>query len=170
MILTAPEHAPLLHICQHMRAIDREEIFGLRNHDNPFLIVNDVMARPEFSWVAWHDGWPVAVIGGVEVWPGRWRMHCFGTDDFHRIGLPLTRFIKRTMLPAMWRLDARRLEADSLWSHTDAHRWMEACGMTLESVKRSFGRNGDDYFCYVIVANVADVVQPDDATATEATP
>lgn len=152
MQISPVEHEPVLYVAKHMRAIDREEIYGLRNHENPFLITNDTMAAASFSWVAWHGGWPAVVIGGRELWPGRWSMHCFGTDQFAKLGLPLTRFVKQHMLPTLFGdLGAKRLEADSLATHTDAHRWMEALGAHRESVKKSYGRNGETYFGFAFV-------------------
>lgn len=152
MLLTNPEHETVLHVARHMRGIDREEIYGIRDHENPFLITNEVMAAANFAWVAWHDGWPAIVIGGRENWHGRWSMFCFGTDSFPALGLPLTRFVKSHLLPTLFdELGAKRLEADSHWRHVEAHRWLESFGAHQESVKRAYGKNGDDYFCFAFV-------------------
>lgn len=152
MHLSAPEHGAVLYVASHMRAIDREEVYGLRFVENPFLITNDVMARPEVSWVAWHDQLPAVVFGGVETTPGVWSIYCFATDAFPKLALPLTRFVKKLMLPLLFgTLGAHRLEADSHENHVQAHRWMELCGATREGVKRGRGKTGADYFTFAIV-------------------
>lgn len=155
MKITAPEHASVFHIAQNLREIDRVEIFAIRNHDNPFMLTNEVMTRPEMSWVLWHDDVPAVLLGGVEMWRGVWSIHCFGTNDWHKLAIPLTRFVKKVMLPLLFnKFDAHRLEADSIANHSQAHRWMEMCGARREGVKAKRGRGGEDYFTYVIVKDV----------------
>lgn len=160
MLLTAPDHASVLYVVANMRAIDKHEIYNLRHHENPFHIVNEVMARPEMTWVAWTAGEPsllvapkpAVVFGGIEAHPGVWQIHCFGTDDWPKLAIPLTRFVKRTMLPMLFgEFNAHRLEADSIASHVEAHRWMEICGAHREGVKKARGRDRSDYFTYVIL-------------------
>lgn len=152
MNLSEPRHDTVLYVVSRMRESDRQEIYALRNHTNPFLIVNDVMARPEMTWVMWHDNLPAVVIGGIEMWPGTWSIHCFGTDAFSRLAIPLTRFVKKQMLPIIFdQFGARRAQAYSHESHKEAHRWMELCGAHREGVLRGYGGDGADYHIFAIV-------------------
>lgn len=151
MRITVPDHGAVFHVVRNMRAIDRTEIFGIRNHENPFLVTQEVMTRPEMTWVMWHGDEPAVVLGGVEMWRGVWSIHCFGTDNWSRLAVPLTRFVKKTMVPLLVdRFNAHRLEADSHEAHTEAHRWMELCGATREGVKRGRGKDGSDYHTFAI--------------------
>jgi hypothetical protein len=152
MYLTAPDYDAVLYVVRNMRAADKEEIYALRWHESPEAVAGEVMARPEMTWVAYHDGVPTAVLGGVEVNPGVWRIHCFGTDYWSKIAISLTRFVKKKMLPLLFdEFKARRLEADSHWSHMEAHRWMEICGAEREGVRRALGKDGSDYVTYTLL-------------------
>lgn len=152
MYLTPPDYEAVLHVVRHMRDVDKEEIYALRFHENAEAIASEIMLRPEMTWVAWKDGVPAAVFGGVETMPGVWRIHAFGTDQWKKIIIPLSRFIKKKMLPLLFdTFGARRLEADSHWSHMEAHRWMEMFGAEREGVRQALGKDGSDYVTYVIL-------------------
>lgn len=152
MQIAAPTHGSVFHVVANMRDVDRREIYGIRNHENPFLITQEVMARPEMTWVMGFGGEPAVVLGGVEMCHGVWSIHCFGTNNWSKLAIPLTRFVKKTMLPLV--IDgfgAHRLEADSHEAHTEAHRWMELCGAHREGIKRGRGKDGSDYVTFVIL-------------------
>lgn len=152
MILTHCTHETVLHVVLNMRERDKEEIYGVRFDPNPFLLVNDVMAQASYSWVAWHDGRPIGVGGGAPRHPGVWNMYMFATDEFPRIALGTTRFVRKTVFPQLFgELDARRLQCDSHEAHTDAHRWLEGAGFVKESVRRAYGKDGADYFHFARV-------------------
>lgn len=145
----------LLHVVRNLREADRDEIYALREHRDPQRIVAEVMARAQFAWVMDWRGEPTVALGGTEMWPGVWSIHCFGTDNWSRLALPLTKFVRRTMLPTLFnQLHAHRLEADSLSTHTQAHRWMEICGARREAVRQARGRHGEDFFTYVVIRGV----------------
>lgn len=155
MILTEPNLATVYYVMSNLRPIDREEIFAVRGHDSVDRVTMELMSRPEMTWVAWHDGKPAVVFGGVEICPGVWTMHCFGTPDWPKLAVPLTRFAKRKVLPLLFNdFNAHRLEADSIASHTEAHRWIELCGARKEGVKAKRGRARQNYYTYVIVKGV----------------
>lgn len=154
-VLTSPDHDNVRHVVDHLRAADREELFALRDDEDPRRLVAEVMARPEMTWVAWWEKRPAVVLGAVEWRRGVWHVHCFGTDDFGRLALPLTRFVRKTMLPLLFdTFGAHRLTADSLGTHTNAHRWMELCGARREGVRQAHGKGGEDFATYVIVKDV----------------
>lgn len=159
MYLTVPDYDAVLYVVRNLREADKEEIYALRFHEVPEAVAGEVMARPEMTWVAWHDGVPTAVIGGVEVMPGVWRMHCFGTDYWPKIAIPITRFVKRKIIPLLFgQFGARRLEADSHWSHMEAHRWMEILGCEREGVRQALGKDGSDYVTYVLLDKTKETV------------
>lgn len=153
MVLSHPTHHDVLHVCLNMRARDAEEIYALRFEDNPFLIMNEVMVQRHFAWVAWHDGRPTTVFGAAQKHPGVFQMFAFGTDDFNNIAKPLTRFLKKTVVPTLFgELGAHRLEADSHEKHTQAHRWLRWFGARQEGVKRRYGRDGSDYYTFALLS------------------
>ena len=152
MILTHCDHENVLYVVKNMRQRDQEEIFNLRWDDNPFTILNDVMAQKNFAWVVWHDGKPAVVIGGAPYHPGVWSMFCFGTDDFPKLAVGLSRFAKKTIVPTLFgEIGAHRLQCDSHEKHTSAHKWLRLLGAEREAVKRNYGRDGADYHTFVVL-------------------
>lgn len=155
MILTHCSHESVLHVVRNMRARDKEEIYNLRWEPNPFVIMNEVMAQSNFAWVAWLDDKPAAVFGGAPLHPGVWSMFAFATDEFPRLALGLTRFAVKTVIPTLFgEMGAHRLQCDSHEKHIDAHRWLARMGASKESVKKSFGQDGADYFTFTILKKV----------------
>lgn len=152
MILSHCSHDTVLHIARNMRERDRVEIYSLRREENPFHVVNDVMAWSNFAWVAWLDDLPQVVIGGAELRPGVWSMFCFGTDAFPRLALGLTRFAKHTIIPTIFgKLGGHRLQCDSHIEHKSAHKWLKMLGAHLESEKIGFGKDGSTYLEFVVL-------------------
>jgi hypothetical protein len=85
--------------------------------------------------------------------PFLFQMFAFGTDDFNNIAKPLTRFLKKTVVPTLFgELGAHRLEADSHEKHTQAHRWLRWFGARQEGVKRRYGRDGSDYYTFALLS------------------
>lgn len=152
MILSHCDHETVLYVVKNMRERDREEIYNLRWDDNPFTILNDVMAQRNFAWVAWHENKPAVVFGGAPLHPGVWSMFCFGTDVFHHLALGLTRFAKQTVMPTLFgEMEAHRLQCDSHEKHVSAHKWLRVLGASREGVKRAYGRDGADYHTYAVL-------------------
>lgn len=144
-------HESVLHVIRNMRERDREEIYNVRFDDNPFHLLNDVMAHQQFAWVGWLGEKPVAVFGGAQEHPGVWSMFAFATDDFPRIALALTRFGVRVVIPTLFgQVGAHRLHCDSHEKHASAHKWLKNMGAEREAVKSGYGRDGADYFTFVI--------------------
>lgn len=142
-------------VVENMRERDKEEIYGLRQSEDPRFVVHDVMAMANFSWVAWLDDMPQAVFGGGEVRPGVWSMFAFATDKFPRLALGLTRFAKKTVIPTLFNeLGAHRLQCESHEKHASAHRWLKSLGADCEAVKRGFGKDGSNYLEFVILKPV----------------
>ena len=155
MILSHCSHDAVLYVARNMRERDKEEIYGLRFEENPFHVVNDVMARSNFSWVAWLDDKPQAVFGGGEVRPGVWSMFAFATDEFPRLALGLTRFATKTVIPTLFgELGAHRLQCESHEAHADAHRWLELLGAGQEAVLRGYGKDGSNYLLFAICKGI----------------
>lgn len=152
MRLSHVSEACVWDVVEKMRDRDKQEIYGLRHSEDPALIVRDVLAMANFSWVAWLDDMPQVVFGGGEVRPGVWSMYAFATDEFPRLALGLTRFVKKTIIPTLFNdLGAHRLQCDSHVAHTDAHKWLNMLGGEVESWKKGFGKDGSTYLEFVIL-------------------
>ena len=150
MKLAKADLGSLLYVARNMRQADREEIFATRWTDSPDELAAEAFSqRGEFRFVAGDDaGVPIAAIGAVPAWDGMWSAWMFGTDRFGEIGRHLTRWVRRAMIPAVVEAGAHRVEARSMATHTDAHRWMERLGAKPEFVLRQYGREKQDFILF----------------------
>lgn len=138
----------LAYVARHMRAADRDEIFATRWSDDPASVVAAVLSGGTFAWVAGLER-PIAAIGAMPMWEGVWSVWMFATDDFRQIRFGLTRFVVRSMIPALRASGAHRAECRSIATHTEAHRWLELLGAEREATLRGYGRRGEDFELYV---------------------
>lgn len=139
-------------VVANMRACDRREIEAT-NWNLDSLAEQVVMLR-EFAFFASHRGRPAAVIGAAPMWPGVWSVFAFGTDDFQRVGLRLTKFAARFIIPAIEGSGGHRMECASIDGHDEAHRWLESLGFHRECSMPRYGRGGETFHRYVRLRDV----------------
>lgn len=145
-----PEAANLLHVADRMREWDRREVFATMWEDDTGALVRYLLSFGQVRWVVGLDE-PIAAFGCAPLWPGCWSMWLFATDDFHRIGLGVTRMVIRSIVPMLWGGGARRLECRSMEGHVDAQRWLCTIGASREATLRSYGKGGEDFHVYTWV-------------------
>ncbi len=140
----------LLYVCQNMRPRDAEEIYAQRWDDNPEALTENLMRLPlEMAWIWERDGIPVSVQGVVPIRPGVWDVFAFGTSDWSRVVLDMTRHARRFIIPALLRARFHRAECRALASYDDSRRWIETLGAKQESILKGYGRDGQDFVAYV---------------------
>ena len=149
MMLTEINFSDLLYIASNMREADRKEIFATRWDDSPEELARQgcLSLVTKFGFIASLDGKPIAAIGAFPVHPGMWNVWMFATDDFPKIGLSFTRWVKRFFVTTLHK-KTRRAECRSDASHHFAHRWMEAVGGKKEATLSRFGKEGQDFYLY----------------------
>lgn len=147
MKLAKLNEADLLYITDNMRDWDRGEIFATRWDDDNAKLVDGILAGGEFGWVAGLDK-PIAAFGAVPVWNGVWQVWMFATDEWPKVALGVTRFIKKVMIPTLEEVGCHRAECRSMEGHEVAHRWLEALGAHKESELPHFGRDGQMFYLY----------------------
>lgn len=138
----------LLHITHNMRAVDREEIYATHWREDPEWLAEATLQCGDMQWVACLDGVPAASFGGTPLWPNVWSVWAFGTDDWRRVVLSVTKHVRRFMLPAIFRSGAHRLQCYSHSAHTEAHRWLESFGGSCEAVLVGFGSRRENFMLY----------------------
>ncbi len=139
-----------LYVARNMRPADRAEIFATRWNDSAEDVAKDCTVFERFCWVAYDGDTPCAVIGAVPMHPGVWSVFMFATNNFKNIGLGLTRFVKKVIVPALTATGAHRAECAALAEHSEAHRWLEILGARQEGgLLREYGRNGEDFVKFV---------------------
>lgn len=145
----APPFEDMLEITSNLRERDREEIFATQYGDDPAAVASTAVATGSFRWGAYLDGRPVAAIGAVPRWPNVWTAWAYGTDEWPRVVLSLTRHTRRFILPALYRAGAIRVDALALESHNDARAWLEYLGAEPHFTLENWGRDGQTFVHYV---------------------
>jgi hypothetical protein len=146
MKLVKPTLADVLYITHNMREWDRREILAMQwSDDLDELAMAAMRWGNDFAWVATKDHLPVAYIGAGMMWPGVWSVWMYATDRFPLIGLALTRFVRRCMIPAVKGAGFHLGICWSIEGHQTAHRWLEALGATRGSPMPGYGKGGETF-------------------------
>lgn len=143
----------MLQISSNLRPRDFEELTATRYGTDPKGlaegIARDAVHTGAFRWAAYLDGRPVAAVGAFPRWPNVWTAWAFGTDEWPKVVLRLTKHVRGFMLPALLNAGATRVDALSLETHSDARAWLEYLGARPENVLDKWGKNGQNFVCYV---------------------
>lgn len=133
-----------------MRQEDRTEIFGLRNHDNPLLLAAEVIHYATYGHAAisTYQGRPNAVIGCMPLWGGVWSIFSFGTDDWSRSVIELSRYGRKVIRPFIEMRGGHRAQCESHIDHTSAHRWLTVMGAKPEGLLQGYGKDGSSYLMF----------------------
>ena len=94
------------------------------------------------------DGVPVASIGALPSWPGVWSAWAYGTDDWNKVALTLTKHVVRHMIPSLERFGAHRVQCHAMEKHTQACRWLERLGAKADARLDNYGRHGQSFVLY----------------------
>lgn len=144
---TAREEA-VLSVAQRMREWDKREIYGALWDETPDALAQMVMVSARAGpcmQVALIGADPVCVFGAGWMSPAAVQVFAFGTDRFNEIALPLTRYLKRRLFPAMAEAGVTRAECRTLEGHTEAYRWLTLLGAKEECRCPKLGKNGETY-------------------------
>lgn len=145
--ILAPDFASLSYIAVNMRQADKDEIYNVCGHNNPFILAQQTLeaARMGSAVVAVLHQRPVAVMGFVARHPGVCTAYAYATSDFPRVALSLTKYALRVMKPALLASGFHRLECESRHDHHNAHRWLESMGFRREGILKQYGTDRSDY-------------------------
>lgn len=154
--------AAVQYLCCNMREIDALEIYNNRNHNSPERLADEIILAAAYgkAGVAEVAGRPVGIVGVSPIWAGVWSIWSFGTDDWGKGVLAMTRYGVRVLRPHILDRGAHRLQCESRVDHHDAHRWLKACGARIEGTLRKYGRDGTDYYQFSWIRSDADVLWP----------
>lgn len=91
-------------------------------------------------------GKPICIGGTLLSRPNVVSLLFFATDEFPKIGLGITKFIKKRLFPRLEQAGVRRIEAVSLDGYHEVHAWLNVLGMTEETGPlRNFGKRGEAF-------------------------
>lgn len=134
-----------------LRQSDVDEVRGVMGACPPADVVDRLMLYAPRSIVAHSEGDDETLLtfyalGGLEPLKNRaaeaWIL---GTNAFNKAYIPLTRRIKRDILPQVVRGGLRRIECHSIASHVAAHKWLRILGAGFEADEIGFGVNGETF-------------------------
>lgn len=144
-----PTYHDVLHIAENLRPRDKAELFATHYGEDPHTLANEAVAAGSFKWATYLNGTPVAVVGAFPRWPHVWTAWAYGTPDWPKTAITLTRHVRRFMLPALYNSGAIRVDAMALDANTDACRWLEGLGAKREFVLDNYGKAGEKFVSYV---------------------
>lgn len=138
------------YIALNMRESDRAEVYNMRGHDNPHLLAREVCYVASYgkAAIAEHRGVPCAIIGVSPLWPGVWSAWSFGTDQWRRRAVEISRYARDELKPWLMARNCHRLQCESHIDHTEAHRWLMALGAKPDGMLDGFGRDGSAYIMF----------------------
>ena len=122
----------------------------MRGHDNPLQLAREVVIASSYgkAGIAEHHGRPCGIVGVSPLWPGVWSIWSFGTEDWSKAVIEMSRFGKRVLEPFVRARGAHRVQCESHNDHKEAHRWLKAMGATVEGRLQAYGRDGSDYLIF----------------------
>src|SRR6185503_7970229 len=133
MRVTKPNFGAVREVARNMRERDAAEFFAVSPFDTIEHMKEGLAARygtrDDTYLFMWGDK-PVAVGAMVQHRPHVVTLAFFATDDFPRIGVGLTRFVKQRLFPSYVERGVHRIECVSIEGYAKVHRWIEALGLS----------------------------------------
>lgn len=148
MIIQEAGLSDLLVVLNDLRPEDQAEYSAVLADTPKGLAASRLFAAKPHCWVAHNDGGPVAFVATHRVVPHLCGISMAATPEFPSIALGLTKWIRRTLLPRMWRDGVHRGEARMVDGHPSAGPWMETLGAVHEAEMPLAGRNGETMHLY----------------------
>ena len=137
------------YIARRLREQDRIELAATSATDDARQYLPDkVMAHAVMAFVARNERVPVSAWGMVPLWPGVGAAFAFGTDNWGQALWPMTRHVRRFMIPFLLDHGYHRIECRALATRSDVGRWVALFGAEQEAVLRSSGKRGEDFILY----------------------
>lgn len=137
------------YIARHLRDLDYLELAATSPSGDPVPYLADrVLKHSVLTFTALCDGVPVAAWGLVPMWPGVGTAFAFGTDDWGKALLAMTRHVRGFMMKFLLENGYHRIECRSLASRPDVGRWLRLFDAEQEAVLRGSGARGEDFILY----------------------
>lgn len=97
------------------------------------------------------DDQPIC-IGGTILVGDAIHLLFFATDDFPKIAVFITRFIRKELFPRYIEAGVRRIECASIDGYEHAHRWLRLLGLKDAGKAEFEGRHGETFTHFVLDA------------------
>lgn len=149
--------ATVRQVAFNMRERDFEEFRALSFFDTREGVAEDLVRRYAIlgtSFCVFHKDVPVCIGGDVEAWPNVVNLLFFATDDFAKVAIPVTRFVKRELLPRYDEAGVHRVQAIALAGGSDIGGWLQTLGLAPETYLHRYGKGGEDFMQFARVRHV----------------
>lgn len=132
----------------NLRQLDREETFCQLPDGLPTAKLAEWFITGGEAFIAYHRDEPALLFGTTRIHVCAMSIWALGTDRANRAIPAVSRFLIEHAIP--WRLDEgfTCMEARSLETHHDAHRWMESMGGKREGEPYLYGKGGELFVTY----------------------
>jgi hypothetical protein len=137
------------HVCGNLREDDRREVMLTRWSDDTDDLAESILALRGGKYSARKDGRAVAVFGVEPVIPGVGQGWLIGTDDISACGIAVAHACRK-IVRTLFANGVHRIHAFSADFHHEAHSWLEAIGARREATLHAWGKDGTDFYCYVV--------------------
>jgi hypothetical protein len=137
----------ILDVARRMRAADRLELEAGLWDASPEAIAHG-MSAPGRIALACGRARAEAVVGIAWRAPRLVEVAMIATDAFPRIALPLTRHVRRALMPALLARGVIRAECRSIEGHVAAHRWLLALGAAPEAMLDDCGKGRERFVLF----------------------
>lgn len=139
----------ILEVCLNLREDDFLEVMATRWTNDPYDFAADIARAPGGKFAVIHNEKPVCILGVATSTPGVGQGWLVGTTEIGLAGVEVAKAAKK-IISTLFENDVHRIQAYSASFHTQAHKWLELIGFKKESVMKSFGKDGTDFYCYAI--------------------
>lgn len=140
------------YVAVFMRDSDRDEIMSNRWDDDPYSFAAEVMRTPGVKVACIDDnGIPVAMGGISSHVPGVGQAWLVGTDAIKPFNQEISEKCKELMAGLLRDGSIHRVQVFSAASHTKAHRWIKALGLTEESRMKCYGKSKEEFLTFSVV-------------------
>ena len=142
-------HDAVNYIARHLRALDLAELTAMSAYPDPRPHLADrVMAHSVMAFISRNEKAPISCWGMVPMWRGVGLAYAFGTDDWGRALLAMTKHVRGFMMRFLLENGYHRIECRSLASRPDVGRWLALFDAEQEAVLRGSGARGEDFVLY----------------------
>lgn len=144
----------VLYIAANLRAADRVELAATRADMDAVRLTEDAVSRATHAAVAFdREGRPALVLGVSPVHRGVVTVWGFGTERYRDVGVEMTRFAKRVIIPAVIASGVHRAQCLVHPGNRASQRWLAALGFEPEATLAGFGSGGEDMILYARVVD-----------------
>lgn len=138
------------HVALNMRTRDYVEFSAVSFLEGREALADNLVERfgnsPEIHVGFTADDEPACVGGTIMTRPNVISLLFFATDRFPEIGLPITRYIRKQLLPRLIEAGVHRIEAVSISNYSETHAWLETIGLSRETGPLyGYGKDGETY-------------------------